>query len=337
MARDVEHLRVGAVVIGRNEGERLSPCIRSLIGHVEHIVYVDSASTDESVETASRLGIEVVSLDACRPLSAGRARNEGARALRAARPDLGLVFFIDGDCELVPGFLERAVETLASAGEIAVVCGRRRERRPDASVYNRLCEMEWAGPPGDVDSCGGDSVMRLSAFEDVGGFDPSLIAGEEPDLCLRLRRRGYRVHRLEGDMTLHDAAMTRFSEWWRRAERAGHAFTEGAIKHRHGGERYWLKEAMRPWVFGAMVPVSALVGLVPTFGLSAGILLAYPLSGIRAYGSFKERGFNSRDAAIAASYCVLGRFPELLGSARFVGARIRGRARALIEYKGAQT
>jgi GT2 family glycosyltransferase len=337
MSCDVERLRVGAVVIGRNEAKRLAHCLRSLSGRVEHIVYVDSASMDRSVEVAAEHGVQVISLDTSFPLSAARARNEGARALRVARPELDLVFFIDGDCELIPGFLEPAVETMASEGDIAVVCGRRRERRPDASVYNRLCEMEWAGPAGDVDWCGGDSVMRLAAFDEVGGFDPSLIAGEEPDLCLRLRRRGHRVHRLAQDMTLHDAAITRFSEWWRRAERAGHAFTEGAIKHRHGGERYWVREAMRPWVFGAVVPVSALVGLVPTFGLSAGILLAYPLSGIRAYGSFKNRGFSSREAAIAATYCVLGRFPELLGSARFVGARLRGRARSLIEYKGARS
>lgn len=334
MRRPVEHLGVGAVVIGRNEGERLATCIGSLLGRVEHVVYVDSASVDRSVSIARSMGVEVVELADDLPLSAGRGRNEGVRALRRSRPDLELVFFIDGDCELLPGFLEEACDVLRDREDVAVVCGRRRERRPDASIYNRLCEIEWAGPEGEVEACGGDAVIRIRAFEEVGGFDPSLIAGEEPDLCLRLRREGYRVYRLSRDMTLHDAAMTRFSEWWRRAERAGHAFTEGAMKHRRGAEGYWMKEAIRPWVYGAMIPAAALLGALPSLGLSLGLLFVYPVSGYRAYESFRRRGFSSQESALAASYCVLGRFPELVGSARFLSARARGRARTLIEYKG---
>jgi GT2 family glycosyltransferase len=328
---------VGAVVIGRNEGKRLSTCIRSLPTSIAHVVYVDSASTDDSVEIARELGAQIVELDASRPLSAGRARNEGAEALRRSRPDLELVFFIDGDCELVDGFLEDALSVVATSEEIAVVCGHRREARPEASIYNRLCDIEWTEPNGDVPACGGDALMRLSAFERVGGFDASLIAGEEPDLCLRLRREGYRIRRIARDMSVHDAAMTRFSEWWRRAERAGHAFTEGAVKHRAGGERYWVKEAARPWIYGVLVPGFALLGALPTVGLSASLLLAYPVSGYRAYGSFRARGFKASDSAVAATYCVIGRFPELLGSARYLSARARGRARALIEYKGARS
>jgi GT2 family glycosyltransferase len=337
MERPVGGVGVGAVVVGRNEGKRLSACIRSLPASIAHVVYVDSASTDDSVEIARQLGAEIVELDASLPLSAGRARNEGADALRRSRPDLELVFFIDGDCELVEGFMDDALSVLATSEDVAVVCGHRREAAPEATIYNRLCDIEWTEPNGDVPACGGDALMRLSAFERVGGFDSSLIAGEEPELCLRLRRQGYRIRRIARDMSVHDVAMTRFSEWWRRAERAGHAFTECALKHRAGGERYWVKEAVRPWIYGALIPASVLFGALPTLGLSAGILLVYPVSGYRAFGSFRARGFDASDSAVAAAFSVLGRFPELLGSARFLSSRASGKARSLIEYKGARS
>ncbi len=236
---------LGAVAIGRNEGERLRRCLVSLIERVEHTVYVDSGSTDGSVELARSLGVAVVALDLSVPFTAARARNEGWTALRRVHPDLEYVQFVDGDCEVVEGWLETAHATLAGRPQLGVVCGRRRERFPEASIYNRLADIEWDTPVGEADACGGDAMMRLAALVEVGGFDPTVIAGEEPELCVRLRRAGWRIERLGTEMTLHDAAMSHFSQWWRRALRAGHSFAEGA--HRHGGapERHWVRESRR--------------------------------------------------------------------------------------------
>ena len=77
---------------------------------------------------------------------------------------------------------------------------------PEASVYNRLCDFEWDTPVGDAEACGGDFLARAAAFGSVGGFDERMIAGEEPELCYRLRRGGWRIHRADHAMTLHDAA-----------------------------------------------------------------------------------------------------------------------------------
>ena len=180
--------RLGAVIIGRNEGARLVACLGSVNGQVARVVYVDSGSTDDSVANAQMAGVEVVALDMSVPFTAARARNAGLEALADACPGLDYVQFVDGDCVLQPDWCAIAAGFLDAHPDSAVACGRRRERYPEASVYNRLCDWEWDTPIGPTAACGGDALMRMRAIRDVGGFDPSLIAGEEPELCLRLRR-----------------------------------------------------------------------------------------------------------------------------------------------------
>ncbi len=130
--------------------------------------------------------------------------------------------FVDGDCEVVAGWLVRAEHELATRPELAVVCGRRREARPERSVFNRLADLEWDTPIGLAASCGGDALFRVADFRAVGGFDPTAKAGEEPELCQRLRQNGRAIARIDAEMTRHDLNMTRFSEWWRRQLRVGY-------------------------------------------------------------------------------------------------------------------
>src|SRR5690349_8029988 len=157
-------MKVGLVAIGRNEGERLKRCLRSARPQVKELVYVDSGSSDDSVAFARSLGVHVVELDTSIPFTAARARNEGARRLREVMPDVQFVQFVDGDCELDAAWIARALAEFSERPRAAVVCGRRRERFPEASVYNRLCDIEWATPVGQAAACGGDFLARLDAF-----------------------------------------------------------------------------------------------------------------------------------------------------------------------------
>ncbi|MDQ1847033.1 glycosyltransferase [Gemmobacter fulvus] len=312
---------VDAVVIGRNEGARLLAGLAALQGQVRRIVYVDSGSADGSPAAAAALGAEVVALDMSVPFTAARARNAGLARLAADPPDL--VQFLDGDCEVQPGWIGQARRFLAQHPEVVVVCGRRRERFPEASVYNRLCDREWDTPPGLATACGGDALMRFAAVQAVGGYDPSLIAGEEPDLCLRLRRAGGVIWRLEAEMTLHDAAITRFGQWWQRSRRAGHAFAEGAYRHGAGPERHWRRETRRALLWGAGVPLAAAVAaLIHPAG--ALLLLLWPLQVIRLM---------PRMGGAAALFTVLGKLPEAQGVIGFHARRLLRRQRRLIEYK----
>lgn len=312
---------IDAVVIGRNEGDRLKTCLHSLQGSVRRIVYVDSGSTDDSVSTARALGVEVVELDMLQPFTAARARNAGLAQLDTTTT---FVQFVDGDCEVVPGWIEKAGVFLSGHPSVAVACGRRRERFPHASVYNRLCDLEWDTPLGQTKACGGDALMRFDAVSGLGGYRDDLIAGEEPELCVRLRKAGFQIWRLDHEMTLHDANITRFSQWWRRTRRAGFAFAQGAALHRAAPERHWLAETRRAVLWGLALPVLTCLGAVllsPWFWL---LLLAYPLQVLRL---LPRMGFS------AATFNVLGKFAEALGAVQYVWSSVRGKSARIIEYK----
>ena len=325
--------RVGVVTIGRNEGERLQRCLRSAMGEGRPVVYVDSGSTDGSVAWARKEGVEVVELDLSTPFTAARARNAGFERLSAIAPELEFVQFADGDCEIVSTWMAQAERELVADPKRAVVCGRRRERSPESTLYNRLCDMEWNTPVGAARACGGDALMRAGAFRDVGGFRPDLIAGEEPELCVRLRQRGWEILRIDAEMTLHDAAMTRFSQWWKRNVRAGHAYAEGAALHGRPPERHWVKEVRSNWFWGGLLPLAILALAWPTRGLSTAALLGYGVLAWRIRRFQKKRGFSSRDATAYAAFVTLGKAPQMLGQLKFVLGRVFGRRSRLIEYK----
>ena len=125
--RPVNETAIGVVVIGRNEGARLKRCLESIVSEGVKVVYVDSGSTDDSVETARGLGAEVVELDMSIPFCAARARNAGYQRLVESSPYVSFVQFVDGDCELIDDWLGFAVESLLSLSDHAVVAGWLRE------------------------------------------------------------------------------------------------------------------------------------------------------------------------------------------------------------------
>lgn len=328
---------IGAVAIGRNEGERLAACLRSLVGRFDRIVYVDSGSTDRSRELARSLGVEVVELDLSRPFTAARARNEGLARLRKLLPELEFVQFLDGDCELRPEWLGTATNALQGDSKLGVVCGRRRERFPTASIYNTLTDMEWDTPIGPAQSCGGDALFRARALEEVGGYDPTVIAGEEPELCFRLRARGWTIRRLDAEMTLHDANMDSFGQWWKRAVRAGHAAAEGAWMHGRSRERFSVKRVLRPVFWGGCLPVAAIGAAYWTYAISLGVLgLVYALQWFRLFMRQRNHAKPRRIARLSATFTLLGQFALLVGILTFAKNRLLGRRTRLIEYKGAR-
>ena len=323
----------GAVVIGRNEGERLRVCLESLTGLINAIVYVDSGSTDGSVELARRKGINVISLDMTQPFTAARARNAGFAVLNSTHPQLKYVQFIDGDCQLNPTWFETAVTFMTGHPHHAVVCGRRRERFPEQSVYNLLCDIEWNTPTGEASACGGDALIRIAAFTAIGGYRDDLIAGEEPELCFRLRQMGWKIYRLDTEMTLHDAAMTRFSQWWQRTKRAGFAFAEGSYLHGKSAEKYWVKETRSIVFWGIVLPIILLISawLVSPWFLFGGLIYAVQILKI---GLVRPVNPNSkRHSLIYGVFVVLGKFPQAAGAVRFTLLNLLSKKSKLIEYK----
>jgi len=322
-------LNVGVVVIGRNEGMRLQRCLDSLVDNAGRVVYVDSGSMDGSAGMARAMGIEVVDLDMRIPFTAARARNEGFWRLRALATDVVYVQFVDGDCELVEGWMTKAAQFLDDHEDVAAVCGRLREKHPEQTVYNMLCDIEWDRPVGEAKACGGISMMRVVAFESVQGFRGDVLAGEEPELCVRLRAAGWRIWRLGDEMALHDAAMTRFRQWWKRSKRAGHAYAEGAWLHGAAPERYYVSEARRALVWGILLPIFVLASAF-VHPLYLGLLSIYPLQVIRIA---TRGGLAGSKAWWRAAFLVIASFPVGLGLLSFLLNRILRKRGARIEYK----
>lgn len=318
--------KIGVVVIGRNEGARLRPCLDSITDRADWLVYVDSGSIDGSPEMVRKAGVDTLELDTSRPYTAARSRNAGYRHIREHLEDVEFVQFVDGDCIVECNWLATAAEFLASREDVALVCGRLRERFPEKTIYNLLCDMEWDLPTGETRSCGGNAFVRVKAFDRSGGFREDLIAGEEPELCMRLRDSGWKIWRLPREMALHDADMKKFTQFWTRSVRAGYTFAEGV--HRLG--RDCIKERNRALIWGLGIPIFLIVA--PFFLGSIVLLgvLVYPLQILRLA---HKVDFGVVNSLVYAFFETLGKFPEMVGVLKYHLCLAIGKKSVLIEYK----
>jgi glycosyltransferase involved in cell wall biosynthesis len=332
------------VIIGRNEGQRLIRCLESVDSQVHTVIYVDSDSTDDSVSEARQRGAQVVELDQSRPFTAARARKAGLAALLAQRETPSFVQFIDGDCELNEQWISTAANALEADAKLAVVCGRRRERFPEASLYNRLADMEWDTPIGLTRSCGGDAMMRVEALEQVGGFNEAVIAGEEPELCFRLRQAGWKIRRIDAPMTLHDADMHRFGQWWKRAVRGGYGSFDVWRRTRHGDEPLYGSQVRSAWIWTvgwllATIGLAIVMGMMIGLGAGAvavGMMIGlWTLQALRIGRQGYRRGLAFGDSLAYGCLTMISKWAELKGHSRWITEKLAGREIEPVEYKQA--
>ena len=321
---------VAFVVIGRNEGSRLRDCLASVLNVSRKVVYADSGSTDGSTDLARTVGVQVVELDAAIPMNAARGRNAGLEVVRKIFPECRYVQFLDGDCLLQPGWIHSGLTFLEERYQAAAACGRRFEAHPEASLYNRLADEEWNTPVGKCGSCGGDALMRIAALDEVGPFDGSLMASEEPELAARLRHAGWEIWRLDEPMTEHDARIYTFTQWWRRTTRSGYGYAQAWLATQSLGECVndrLLKSALS-WV--VIIPAS-----IVAFSIYANSPLILMLLPLLYAGQIFRMSLRARDMGgyrlKANAMLMLAKVPELIGAARYL---ISGKRHLVtIEYK----
>ncbi len=334
--------QVGAVVIGRNEGVRLQRCLKSLRAVIDHVVYVDSGSTDDSLSIAAECGVESVSLDPSTTFSAGRARNVGFARLMAQHPDLIAVQFVDGDCELEANWIDIGFEALSEHVEVAVVCGRRRERFPEHSLFNRLIDLEWETPIGESSASGGDFLIRTRCFQTIGGFNTQVVAGEEPELGFRLRQHGWKILRIDHEMTLHDAALTRFSSWWKRERRGGYGGLDVHFRTASDSNSYFARHVRSTWFWSlgwlCLLCLMVVIGSVATG--TAGMIICGLLWLVitliqvaRIASRYRRPQVSMLDSFRMAVLTLLSKWPQMLGQMSWFRDRWLGRHPRLIEYK----
>lgn len=307
---------IGIVVIGRNERPRLERSLASIPSNFP-VVYADSGSSDGSREMAEAAGATVVSLSADRQMTAARGRNAGARRLLELHPDVSFIQFVDGDCEIDSQWINRASEFLQAHSEVAVVCGQRSELHPDASIYNKLCDREWNTLIGKTESCGGDAMVRASAFFDIGGFRDDQLAHEEPELCSRLRKKGWTVWRIDQPMTTHDAGIFRMSQFYRRGKRGGTGMTQALARKGRYADAAAKAIIRRALTWSVVIPVAALIALLVDWRFSLGILMLYPIQWFRQTLIAKRQGFTLIEAMKVGFLSIVAKFAEAHGALDF--------------------
>jgi glycosyltransferase involved in cell wall biosynthesis len=327
--------KLSLVVIGRNEGQRLARCLESIRQvrgvAVTEVIYVDSDSVDGSPDLARRYGATVITVHPERP-TASIGRNAGWRQAASE-----LILFLDGDTELHPDFPAAACAEMSRNPTIAAVWGHRREIHPEASLFNRVLDLDWVYAPGLAEFCGGDVLMRRKALLEAGGFDEGLIAGEEPELCRRLRSLAYKILHIDRPMTGHDLQITRWSQYWKRATRAGHAYAEVSERFRDSEDPAWEHDRrsniMRGsfWVLSLAGAIAASwrYGPVPLALWFAMLLLL----SLRSAWKARWKRSSPWTLVLYGVHSHLQQVPVLVGQVQFVLSKRTGKRQKLIEYK----
>ncbi|MCK5876317.1 MAG: glycosyltransferase [Candidatus Marithrix sp.] len=332
---------ISVVIIGRNEGQRLVDCIKSVQSTKDfnEIIYVDSNSVDDSPKQATELGTKVIVINPERP-TAAIGRNTGWRA--TTNP---LILFMDGDTILNRNFLKVALPVFDDP-KVAAVCGHYRELYPKASIYQRVLDLDWMVPTGVVSSCGGIMLIRKNVLEKVDGYNAKLIAGEEPEMCQRIRAAGYIIRRIDQPMILHDLAIKSWSQYWQRSVRTGHAYAEisnllkvsslaNFYKEKAGGI-LWQHEANKNFINGGVWTTSFIFGLLTTVFSWLPLLLVTGLFFTLSLRTSWKNSWKSKDKFSIFLYGLHSQFqhiPIMVGQLSYYYNRWRGRQRRLIEYK----
>ena len=304
-------ITVSIIIIGKDEAPTLSGSIRSArraldeAGVAGEVLYADSGSKDGSAQIACNLGIQVVSI-ARDTANAARARNAGLDRARGV-----WVHFLDGDMELLPGWLPAALDA-AQAGSLDGVGGTVVEAMDEASIWSRAFGHDWAARGPRTGEIGGAGLWRRATLSVVRGFDESLDVGEDPDLCRRMADRGYRIERLDHPMATHRLGLESFGAWWRRAVAVGRSTMIIGQRHRDIG--LLLRRFLLPILGLALL---AYPGLWPVTPLLA--LLWYA----RRVWLDRGEGLPVGDAFLHSIHVYAVRAPQLVGGISALAKAVR--------------
>lgn len=327
--------RVSVVVIGRNEGARLARSLSSVEqthwGTVEYeCIYIDSGSTDQSVALATGTGVQVRVLEDPAPCAA-KARNLG---LRCAQGEF--VMFLDGDSELHPDFILRALATMDDP-QCCAVSGLLRERDPDQSIFTAVMDLDWIQKPGPQLFFGGNVLTRRACLNAVGGFDPLLTGGEEPELSARLRAKGWRIELIDAPMARHDLAITSFGAYWKRAYRSGIVYAEIAHRMRQSGDSLWQYESQRDLIQGLILLGMPLIAVIAWLVSPTVLFFLLCFAGVIFARSVSRCAWKAPNNRLLCwqyvCHSFFAKIPAVLGQLSWHRAHRHNQPLRLVEYK----
>ncbi|OYZ67906.1 MAG: glycosyl transferase, partial [Methylophilaceae bacterium 17-43-7] len=144
------------------------------------------------------------------------------------------------------------------------------------------------------------------------------------------RQLGHDVWRLDHEMTLHDAAIFKFSQWWKRTTRAGYAYAESSRLHGNAPEYHWVKESRRAWIWGGIIPLLGLLMFVVKPWWSLGILMLLVMQFLRLVSQNRSK---KTFAFTYAFFLMVGKVAEMVGQLKYQWHRWFNLKSSLIEYK----
>jgi glycosyltransferase involved in cell wall biosynthesis len=284
-------MTLSVIIIGRNEADHIERCLQSVLKGTQRIpdteiIYVDSASTDRTLEIVRQYpAVRVLQLREEWPLSASAGRYIGY--LHAGGTFL---FFIDGDSVLYRRWLSSGIEYLAGHPDTGAVAGSVHEvfetenGRPVRLLRHRYGLQQ---SPFHVKTMGGIALYRKSVLHRVGPFNPFITADEEPELGLRMRRDGYTLTRLPEIMALtYGPERETFHELFRRYRSGLYSFGIALRYCRQNAcALQYIRERLDHLVsYGAVLIVGLLILIVLIFRgwlLTGVLLLILSLTGLR--------------------------------------------------------
>jgi len=192
-------INLSVIIIGRNEVRHIEACLRSVIKGIQttagtEIIYVDSASTDDTIQIVRKYSASIYQLKPDWPLSAAAGRYIGYLQSRG-----DYLFFIDGDTMLVHDWLPKGIRFLQTHPETGGIAGSMHELFEDNNGKPISLQRHRYGRhenPRTEKTLGGIALYRRSVLEQAGPFNPYIAVDEERELGLRIQRAGFNLIRI---------------------------------------------------------------------------------------------------------------------------------------------
>jgi glycosyltransferase involved in cell wall biosynthesis len=202
-------IELSVVLISKNQAWNIRRLIESVLEATssipsKEIILVDSASTDETVDLASRYPLSILRLQPYQRLSPAAGRYIGYK-----RSEGEFVLFLDGDMQLVQGWLAQALHVMRDTPRAgAMMSSRVIDLLPSAAIEltalpQKMCTIAPKEVSFATFAAGGAALYRRSVLEHVGTFNPYLCSDEEPELYLRIRHAGYQILQLDFPIVRH--------------------------------------------------------------------------------------------------------------------------------------
>jgi glycosyltransferase involved in cell wall biosynthesis len=255
---------ISFIVIGRNEGWKITNCLSGVMRTIEYnemknyeIIYIDSGSTDDSIQRVSEFP-EVKRLLIIGDFNAAIARNIGAREAHG-----DILFFIDGDVEIFPQFLKRVTD---GASHLIYDCVT---GQLNNFYYNQAGNLLGRGPatykgttPKDekvVKASGGNFLIKRSIWILTGEMKTKFKKNEDLDFILRLSRKGIKTIRVPEFIGVHHTIDHRNNERMWKTVTSGSVMYPGVLLRDHILNLDKIKHTLRRQYTSLLLLLSAII------------------------------------------------------------------------------